>query len=249
MAVSSHRIHTIHGAFGAPSCFAPSMPLAINPAQASSFNRIPNVCVPRSRPFRAVPGATSPASASLSRTAPASSTAPSIIGTSLSSAAGSRPRRTSLSFTGPAPTRRAPPPPPPVFAERTAPALAASSPAVVQIPTIEDPFADAFEEPLQPVLVVSAPARTRVASYTIPPASNGGGSAMMASSLRTPPGLAPAAAPSITSVKDTRGRLVASVLLSRGSGRPLGVYLRRRLSGEQQGYVKSGLSQLVAAAA
>ncbi|KAI0668311.1 hypothetical protein C8Q78DRAFT_1071245 [Trametes maxima] len=246
MAVSSHRIHTIHGAFGAPSCFAPSMPLAINPAHASSFNRIPNVCVPRSRPFRAVPGAASPASLSLSRTAPASSTAPSIMGPSHSSAAGSRPRRTSLSFTAPAPTRRAPPPPPlPVPAERTAPALATSSPAVVQIPTIEDPFADAFEDAPQPVPL----ARTHVASYTIPPASSGAGPAMVASSLRTPPGLAPMGSSSIPSAKDTRGRLVASVLLSRGSGRPLGVYLRRRLSGEQQGYVKSGLSQLVAAAA
>ncbi|OJT01997.1 hypothetical protein TRAPUB_7531 [Trametes pubescens] len=239
MAVSSHRIHTIHGAFGAPSCFAPSMPLSINSAQASSFHRLPNVCAPRSRPFRAVPGASNPAS--VSRTTPASS-APSIMG---SSAAGSRPRRTSLSFSAPpTPTRRAPPPPP-APAERTASALrtTTTAPIVVEIPTIEDPFADAPEEPLD------LTARTQVSTYTVPAAPAPRTSMEAPSGISAPPGLARTAAPSIPSARDIRGRLVASALLNRGSGRPLGVYLRRRLSGQEHVYVKSGLSQLVAVAA
>ncbi|EIW61029.1 uncharacterized protein TRAVEDRAFT_71215 [Trametes versicolor FP-101664 SS1] len=239
MAVSSHRIHTIHGAFGAPSCFAPSMPLSINSAQASSFHRLPNVCAPRARPFRAVPGASSPAS--VSRTAPASS-APSMG----SSAAGSRPRRTSLSFSAPpTPTRRAPPPPP-APAERTASALrTTTAPLVVEIPTIEDPFADAPEEPLD------RSARTQVHTYTVPapPAPKPRASMEATSGISAPPGLARTAAPSIPSARDIRGRLVASALLNRGSGRPLGVYLRRRLSGQEHVYIKSGLSQLVAVAA
>ncbi|KAI0781542.1 hypothetical protein BD413DRAFT_600850 [Trametes elegans] len=248
MAVSSHRIHTIHGAFGAPSCFAPSMPLAINPAQASSFTRIPNVCAPRTRPFRAVPGASNPGP--VRRTAPASSASPSIMGPAgFSSAAGSRPRRTSVSSCpGPAPRRRAPPPPP-VPQERTASALApATIVHVVQIPTIEDPFADAPEPPsLAEPACPSPPSRTGVSSYTIPPVESS--TSMESSSLSSPPGLVHTVSPTIPSAKDVRGRLVASVLLSRGCGRPLGVYLRRRLSGQDQGYVKSGLSQLVATAA
>ncbi|KAI0657141.1 hypothetical protein C8Q70DRAFT_292727 [Cubamyces menziesii] len=253
MAVSSHRIHTIHGAFGAPSCFAPSMPLAINPAQASSFTRIPNVCAPRSRPFRTGPGPA--AAAPPSRTAPMSA-APSIMGPS--PASGSRPRRTSLSFSSPTPTRRAPPPPPaPV--ERTVSALPASTAPVVQIPTIEDPFADALVEDEAPLTPLPLPPsstysrnRVTVSTYTVPSDSSNsstGSRGTMATGLSAPPGLAHMASNSIPSAKDMRGRLVASVLLSRGSGRPLGTYLRRRLSGQEHVYVKSGLSQLVAAAA
>ncbi|KAI9069453.1 hypothetical protein FKP32DRAFT_1559681 [Trametes sanguinea] len=249
MAVSSHRIHTIHGAFGAPSCFGgSSSSLAIDAAQASSWSRIPNVCAPRSRPFRAVPGASAP-SAPVSRTAPASasasvSAAPSIMGPS----SGSRPRRTSLSFSGPAPSRRAPPPPPaPV--ERTASALRTTTAPVVEIPHIEDPFADAHQEEDVPLTPLPLPpsSRTRVSTYTVPVSGNGSGA--MSSSLNTPPGLASNFASTIPSAKDMRGRLVASVLLNRGSGRPLGTYLRRRLSGQEHTYVKSGLSRLVAAAA
>ncbi|KAI0823836.1 hypothetical protein BC628DRAFT_1339903 [Trametes gibbosa] len=250
MAVSSHRIHTIHGAFGAPSCFAPSMPLAINSAQASSFTRIPNVCAPRARSFRVVP-APSP-----SRTAPASVSASSASPRLAppSPAAGSRPRRTSLSFsTAPTPTRRAPPPPP-APAERTASVIRTTTPTaplVLDSPAIEDPFADALDEPSAPP--PTAPSRTAVASYTIPPSPASAGSSThieMASGISAPPGLthtlvvAPA-----PSARDVRSRLVASALLNRGSGRPLGVYLRRRLSGQDHVYRKSGLSQLVAAAA
>ncbi|KAI8974219.1 hypothetical protein BD414DRAFT_184580 [Trametes punicea] len=262
MAVTSHRIHTIHGAFGAPSCFGPSTPLAINPAQASSFTRVPNVCAPRARPFRAVPGAGSPADAA-TRTAPASassasSAAPSIMGPS----SGSRPRRTSLSFSNPTPSRRAPPPPP-APAERTASALQASIAPVVHIPVIEDPFADTSPSahddddddvpltplPIPPTSRSSLSARTRVSTYTAP--ASGASDRMDPSTrLNVPPGLAQGTSSGIVpSAKDMRGRLVASVLLSRGSGRPLGTYLRRRLSGQEHVYVKSGLSQLVAAAA
>ncbi|KAI0373118.1 hypothetical protein BV20DRAFT_1033917 [Pilatotrama ljubarskyi] len=243
MAVSSHRIHTIHGAFGAPSCFGPSTPLAINPAQASSFTRIPNVCASsaRSRPFRAAPPP--------GRTAPASSSAPTVSGPGVmvpSSAAGSRPRRTSLSYAGPAPTRRAPPPPP-VPAERTASSLAPTTAPLVQIPTIEDPFADALEETSR----AHSPA---VSESPLPSLSTSAPTAhanrsTMATGLSAPPGLAHNVSGGIPSAKDMRGRLVASALLSRGSGRPLGVYLRRRLSGQEHVYVKSRLSQLVAAAA
>ncbi|KAI0628846.1 hypothetical protein C8Q77DRAFT_1076549 [Trametes polyzona] len=247
MAVTSQRIPTtIHGVFGGPSCFAPSMPLSINPAQASSFTRIPNVCAPRSRSSRA----SNPGPATGSRTAPASvsasSAAPSIMGPS----SGSRSRRTSLSFSSaPTPSRRAPPPPPapaerPASVPRTASAIA----PIVEIPTIEDPFADALEETSAPPLALSPPPlshRTQVSTYTIPVQPR---RMETATGISAPPGLAPSAS-SVPSAKDIRGRLVASALLSRGSGRPLGVYLRRRLSGQEHVYVKSGLSQLVACAA
>ncbi|CDO71932.1 hypothetical protein BN946_scf184940.g79 [Trametes cinnabarina] len=250
MAVSSHRIHTIHGAFGAPSCFGASdPPLAINPSQASSWSRIPNVCAPRSRPFRAASGATSPgpppsrASSALASASASVSAPPSI----MDSSSGSRPRRSSLSFSGPAPSRRAPPPPPaPV--ERTASALRSTTAPVVDIPRIDDPFADAHEEEDVPLTPLPLPpsSRTRVSTYTVP--VSGSGSRSMSSSLASPPGL-PSSFSTISSAKDMRGRLVASVLLNRGSGRPLGAYLRRRLSGQEHTYVKSGLSRVVAAAA
>ncbi|KAI0355170.1 hypothetical protein OH77DRAFT_1496330 [Trametes cingulata] len=263
MAVSSHRIHTIHGAFGAPSCFGfggvgvgGGAPLAINPAHASSFTRIPNVNA-RSRPSSSSsalrPGRTTPASASHSASsnpAPPNMVVP-------QSAAGSRPRRTSVSYSGagagPMPTRRAPPPPP-VPAERTASSLVPTTAPVVQvIPTIEDPFADALEETsLSHSHTAAAPA---VADSPLPTTSSNPASTKMATGLSAPPGLASSLSASasvsvsVPSAKDMRGRLVASALLSRGSGRPLGVYLRRRLSGQEHVYVKSRLSQLVAAAA
>ncbi|KAH9857453.1 hypothetical protein C2E23DRAFT_804336 [Lenzites betulinus] len=72
----------------------------------------------------------------------------------------------------------------------------------------------------------------------------------MATGLSAPPGLAHAQAHTpVPSAREIRARLVASALLNRTGGRPLGVYLRRRLSGQEHVYVKSGLSQLVAAAA
>ena len=179
------------------------------------------------------------------------------------SASGSRPRRTSVSYGGPSPSRRAPPPPP-VPAERTASALTPSiSPVPVvsipaAIPKLEDPFADSEHHsddddaplvPLSPPPPLRTPSpgsrsRVTVSTYTVP--SSGSSSSMSTCDLSTPPGLGRS---SLSAQRDTRGRLVASVLLSRTGGRPLGAYLRRRLSGEQQTYVKSGLSQLVAAAA
>ncbi|RDX47377.1 hypothetical protein OH76DRAFT_1354337 [Lentinus brumalis] len=238
-AAPSHRIHTIHGAFGAPSRYGHSSSL-MNPAQAS-WNRIPNVCAPR-RPYEMVP-------APVARTTPASGSGAGstssgtglATGLGLRSASTSRPRRTTMSAgswgPSPAPSRRAPPPPPPAPAERTAPVCIPRTPhlpQVIPIPEVDDPFADA-EPQHQDDLSPFPPARTRtrvsVPSYTM--------------SLCVPPGLGA----SVPCAKDVRGRLVATTLLNRGSGRPLGVYLRRRLSGEGTTYVKSGLSQLVAAAA
>ncbi|KAI0713737.1 hypothetical protein C8Q76DRAFT_693557 [Earliella scabrosa] len=258
-AAPSHRIHSIHGAFGAPSRYGHSS-LSMSTAQAS-WNRIPNVCAPRRSSYDSDP------LAPLARTTPASGSGactdrPTGLGMrSLStgvSASGSRPRRTTISYGSPTPTRRAPPPPP-VPAERTASALASSvaaSPAIpktIAIPEVEDPFADAVEpvEELSPFPPTSSSARpSRVASAVSSYAMCGSSSTSLGgcgaqSNITVPPGLGV----SIPSAKDMRGRLVASVLLSRGSGRPLGVYLRRRLSGVGQTYVKSGLSQLVAAAA
>ncbi|KAJ8494996.1 hypothetical protein ONZ51_g1975 [Trametes cubensis] len=155
------------------------------------------------------------------------------------------------------PAVHAPPPPAPV--ERTVSALPASTAPVVQIPTIEDPFADALVEDEAPLTPLPLPPsstysrnRVTVSTYTVPSDSSNsstGSRGTMATGLSAPPGLAHMASNSIPSAKDMRGRLVASVLLSRGSGRPLGTYLRRRLSGQEHVYVKSGLSQLVAAAA
>lgn len=267
-AAPSHRMHS---AFGHGSSSRYGHASHMSSAQAS-WNRIPNVCAPR-RPSSGYEFESSPV---LARTTPASLSARSSTGLGLggglglgfgagSSASGSRPRRTTISYGSPAPTRRAPPPPP-APAERTASALASSIahppalPRTIAIPEIDDPFADpalsssAFSShsvledeltplPPPPPPVLRAPrSRVSVPSYTM--SVSGAGSS--GSGVTTPPGLG---APSCPSARDMRGRLVASVLLSRGSGRPLGVYLRRRLAGEGQTYVKSGLSQLVAAAA
>ncbi|KAI0695562.1 hypothetical protein C8T65DRAFT_743914 [Cerioporus squamosus] len=255
-AAPSHRIHTIHGAFGAPSRYAHSSSL-MNPAQAS-WNRIPNVCAPRRTYELAPTGRTTPASCSAAGAgAGAGSTSTGLsTGLGMRSASGSRPRRTTMSagsWGSPLPPRRAPPPPP-APAERTTSALATSAaaavpdllPKVVSIPAAgftedTDPFADAADDsdlsPFPPAPFVSS--RTRVA---VPSYSSTVNMSCARASLAGPPGLVPSA-------KDVRGRLVATTLLNRGSGRPLGVYLRRRLSGEGTTYVKSGLSRLVAAAA
>ncbi|RPD55750.1 hypothetical protein L226DRAFT_527194 [Lentinus tigrinus ALCF2SS1-7] len=252
-AAPSHRIHSIHGAFGGPSRYGPSSPFSMNmnPAQAS-WNRIPNVCAPR-RTYEVAPAArTTPASVSAS----CSGSSAGSTGLGMRSAAGSRPRRTTIStgsWGSPIPSRR-PPPPPPAPAERTTSALQTSLsatpviPTPVPIPEIDDPFADAHEDlsPFPPPSPRTISSRTRVAvsvsscTMSTPDSDSG-------ASLTVPPGLGSAI--TIPSAKDMRGRLVATTLLNRGSGRPLGVYLRRRLSGEGTTYVKSGLSQLVAAAA
>ncbi|EJF56312.1 hypothetical protein DICSQDRAFT_141358 [Dichomitus squalens LYAD-421 SS1] len=256
MSVSTHRIRTIHGQFGSPSRLGFS---AHN--MEASWNRIPNVnvCGPRARSYDSAPVAPSPRTSPA--TGPSSSGSTGLgmrVGVPLSvSASGSRPRRTYVSYGVPTASRRAPPPPP-VPAERTASALTPSlsvAPILsipVDIPVIEDPFADTAYNEDAPLVPLSPPppartslgsrSRVSVSTYTVP--SSGSSGSMSASDLSTPPGLS-----SSISAKDTRGRLVANVLLSRTNGRPLGVYLRRRLSGEQQTYVKSGLSQLVAAAA
>ena len=252
MSVSTRRIQTIHGAFGSPSHYGFS-----GSSMEASWNRIPNVCAPRVRAYESAPIAPTPRTSIATGASSSGSTGVGPrVGVPLSvSSMGNRPRRTSVTYGSPMPTRRAPPPPP-VPAERTASALTPSVvPAPVVslppvIPKLENPFADAEDDddaftPLTPPPPVrsshtSSRARVTVSTYTVPSSSGS------SSSLTTPPGLGRARIPS---AKDTRGRLVASVLLSRTSGRPLGVYLRRRLSGEQQGYVKSGLSQLVAAAA
>ncbi|KAI0738080.1 hypothetical protein C8Q80DRAFT_1222709 [Daedaleopsis nitida] len=245
-AAPSHRIHTIHGAFGAPSRYTHSS-LSMSPAQAS-WNRIPNVCAPRrphDSPSRPISVRTTPASLSASASASGIRT----------SAAGSRPRRTTMSYGSPTPLRRAPLPPS-APAERTAPALATPTPPALELPPLqtiaipeaENPFADAQLDDLSPFPPTTSTLkpRTSLSSYTMSPSSSSESeSASAYTTIAVPPGLVPA----IPSAKDMRGRLVASVLLSRGSGRPLGVYLRRRFAGVGQTYVKSGLSQLVAAAA
>ncbi|KAI1791627.1 hypothetical protein LXA43DRAFT_423395 [Ganoderma leucocontextum] len=250
MSVSTRRIHTIHGAFGSPSRYGLS-----GSSMEASWDRIPNVCAPRARSYESAPIAPIPRTALATGASSNGSTGVGMrVGVPLSvSATGNRPRRTSVTYGSPMPTRRAPPPPL-VPLERTASALTSSvaSVPVVSIPPVipklENPFADVENDdaftPLTPPpparsSPISSRSRVSVSTYTVP-------SMATSSSLTTPPGLGHSRIPS---AKDIRGRLVASVLLSRTNGRPLGAYLRRRLSGEQQGYVKSGLSQLVAAAA
>ncbi|KAH9915287.1 uncharacterized protein BXZ73DRAFT_81397 [Epithele typhae] len=104
--------------------------------------------------------------------------------------------------------------------------LSVSSPlAALPDPTraLDDPFADpADEHPLTPLPTPSFPPGIGY-SY-----SSSHGSRFLP--------------------RPTRGRQLATTLLNRGSGRPMGTYLRRRLSGEPLSYVKSSLSQLVATA-
>ncbi|KAI0788854.1 hypothetical protein C8Q75DRAFT_807588 [Abortiporus biennis] len=129
------------------------------------------------------------------------------------------PRPRSASIRIPNSTRRAPPPPP-----RT-----------IVIPAAEeDPFADTVHT--EPIVVALPPPRRQIASRTqmpsvAAPTSQSVSSAPIPIRQSSPP------------VKDMRAaKLVASVLLSRGCGRPM----RRRLSyGESRSYVKSSLSQMV----
>ncbi len=95
VAVPSHRIQTIHGAFGSPS-FASMLPVGSH-AQASSFNSLPNVSFSSCRGGR---GAN--LSILAARTAAASAPPTPIV---------TRPRRPSIRQV-PITTRRAAPPPP-----------------------------------------------------------------------------------------------------------------------------------------
>lgn len=144
----------------------------------------------------------------------------------------------------PTSTRRAPPPPP------------ARS---ITFVSDDNPFADGpLEVVVPPRTARSSPrpliaSRTRITAHIIPATAIASPSMAIASeeithppsrsgAVALPPGIEPEAG--VPGHKLARGRLVASVLLNRGCGRPL----RRRFSGSGEGreYVKSGLSRVVA---
>jgi len=215
--VPSHRIHTIYTTYG-PG-LTPSTPLSA--AQASSFAHLPNVSVTSHR-ARAVNF-----SILAARTAAAS-------------AAASSSSHSALRVLDPHPrsSRRAPPPPPPPTHQR--------SQRTAYI-TDDNPFADG---PLE--LVVPTPRTTLsptnpaglIASRTRISSCEPSSSSASAETVTVPPGIRTHTESVTFDPRLVRGRLVASVLLSRGHGRPM----RRRPGGAGEGraYVKSRLSKTIA---
>ena len=130
-----------------------------------------------------------------------------------------RPRRSSIHGVSTPVTTRRPPPPPPVQ-------------RATIIPVIEDPFAD---RPFDQDYVVETPPSPRAQTRTTQPFAR----TQLATTSRSS-----YVYPTVTPRRDTErtSRLVASVLLSRASGRPM----RRRFpSMEEKSYVPSGLSRMV----
>ncbi|KAJ3492132.1 hypothetical protein NLI96_g169 [Meripilus lineatus] len=218
--VPAHRIHSIHGTFGGPS-FASVVP-AISSAQASSFASLPNISYSRNAPthFQYSARTTSP---SISASA-----------SPLTSLFTQRPRRSSV--TGPAPysSRRAPPPPP----------ITSQSSC-----SLQDPFADAADA--QPIIIALPPPRrsaraiaSRTSLNSAYHSTSSSPSLTASSYSRAAPSPPPGIQRTVIPVPDRRAaKLVANVLLNRGSGRPM----RRRMMsyGEERPYIKSCLSRVV----